>query len=220
MRNKKYNGSYFYGSSLCNVTKIIFLILFSGFLINACEGGDYPYFIKENAGGSLDSLRWDIPCASSSAGTDCVADNPDPVSAIFEGIGGGLYSVTLRFRGVVEQKTYIGGENDGAYWQIGGAPDNDVWNIYKLEVSSPYQVYYLNRGVSLQSRCFGIDYTATIKISHGATVRLTADVIDSSEATNKDGAGNPILIPGVPPYPDAYDGQFIQMNIVSAKLIE
>ena len=53
----------------------------------------------------------------------------------------------------------------------------------------------------------------------GATVTLLADVVDGHEIENVDPAGTPIIVPGVPPSPAAYNGQFIQMDVdaVSAK---
>jgi len=165
-------------------------------------------------GASLSKLRWAIPCQATN-GTGCNCVDPAPVSTIIRGTAGISYDVTLRFRGVIEQQVYVGGTNDGAFWQIGGAPFNDGHNVYRLQVSSPAQTFYLNRGVSSNStRCWPVDYTKTLRLAAGATVTLTAQVIDGAEITNNDGANAPLVIHDVPPAPEAYNGQFIQMDVV------
>jgi hypothetical protein len=167
---------------------------------------------------SLSGLRWEIPCRSA-GDRDCSSPDPAPVTAEMGGEPGAVYDVTLRFRGVVEQKTYQGGSNDGAYWQVGGEPANDPYNIYKLEVSNPARVYYLNRGASGGDPTWLIDYAKTIRIATGARVVLSASVIDGAERTNHDLSGRPILVPGVAPYPAAFNGQFIQMDVIMATLV-
>jgi hypothetical protein len=39
--------------------------------------------------------------------------------------------------------------------------------------------------------------------------------VDGFQLANRDAAGNPIVIAGVPPAPTAFDGQFIQMEVLS-----
>jgi hypothetical protein len=48
-----------------------------------------------------------------------------------------------------------------------------------------------------------------------ASVSLSADTVDGIEITNLDANGNPIVVPGIPPAPAAYDGQFIQMDVIN-----
>jgi hypothetical protein len=164
---------------------------------------------------SLAGLRWELPCAAGSSGGSCTTAPSDTVMSTLGGVAGQSYNVTLRFRGVVEEKTYSGGTNDGAYWQVGGTPNNDTYNIYELQISSPMQTFYLNRGQSYIGNCWAIDYQETIQMNTGATVTLTALSLDNSEIRNLDTNGNPIVVPGIPPAPNAFDGQFIQMDLVS-----
>ena len=49
----------------------------------------------------------------------------------------------------------------------------------------------------------------------GARVRLSGRVFDGRQIRNMDIAGEPIVIDGVPPFPGVFDGQFIQMDVVS-----
>ena len=118
------------------------------------------------------------------------------------------YDVQMRFRGVVETEGYSGGTNDGAFFQIGGTPIRDGWNIYKLEISSPSQTDYLNRGEGGLRYCFPIDYAATVQMAAGATVTLTADPVDGAreEIVNIDESGKPIVVLGVPPAPKPSTG--------------
>ena len=130
-----------------------------------------------------------------------------------------LYSVKLLFRGVVEVKTYNGGSNDGANFQIGGVPQSDAWNVYSLTVSNPPQTYYLNRGTSGQNSVFEIDYTATILIAGGATVQLAANSIDNSEIANNIAGGGPISVPGITNPSQPYVGQFIAVDYLGSTIL-
>jgi hypothetical protein len=168
---------------------------------------------------SLNGLRWQIPCGAGGGPYYCDCQDPVPVSTVLEGPTGTTYDVTLRFRGVVELKSYSGGKNDGSFWQEGGTPGSDPYNIYRLEISSPYQIYYLNRGTSGLEYTSLIDYTKTIRMAVGATVTLTAQAIDGYEIRNRDNSGNPIVVNGVPPAPGNYNGQFIQMDVVNVTIV-
>jgi hypothetical protein len=166
----------------------------------------------------LSGLRWALPCGADLGGHVCAATTAMSMSTL-KGEAGKTYDVTLRFRGVVEQRTYTGGTIDG-YW-VSGAPaptPGDAFNIYQLGISSPAQTFYLNAGASSIYRCFAIDYQETIAMAAGATVTLTADAVDGHEIENLDmttDPANPIIVPDVPPAPAAYNGQFIQMDVLS-----
>jgi hypothetical protein len=114
----------------------------------------------------------------------------------------------------VEITPYSGGSANG-YWQTGGSPlAGSKVNVYALEVSAPGQIYYLNQGVSTRP-VVAIDYLETVSITSGATVTLHADSRDSYELRNIGPAGQPIVVAGIPPAPAAYDGQFVQMDVLS-----
>lgn len=166
--------------------------------------------------GTLDGLRWEMACSGATSNPlVCVASGPSTDSKRLGGAAGQDYSVTLRFRGVVEEKTYVGGTKQ-ASWHEGGTPGADGFNVYKLEISSPPQTYYLNSGVSERYRCVSLDYSRTVTITAGATVTLSADPVDLNQIRNVDEDGaTPLRVPDVAPYPDAYDGQFIQMDVLS-----
>lgn len=165
--------------------------------------------------GNLDGLRWEIPCTNSGTPV-CTSNNEFSETATMLGDPGSSYDVTLRFRGVIEQKTYSGGVKDG-YFLTGGTPAADGYNIYRLEISDPPSVYYLNAGTSNIQRVWELDVTKTIPIAAGATVTLSADAEDGFIIANTDGSGQPIIPAGVPPAPNAFPGQFIQMDVVSVE---
>lgn len=167
-------------------------------------------------GASLSGLRWELPCSSEYNEWNCNVTDPEPVVATLGGSPGTTYQVTLRFRGVVEGKTYVGGSTVD-YFNRGGAPAEDTYNVYALEVSDPPGTVYLNAGTSGSGRPFTIDYSATVTIAAGATVTLTATAIDGVEHKNLDVDDVAMVVADVPPAPDAYDGQFIQMDVVSVE---
>jgi hypothetical protein len=167
--------------------------------------------------GGLEGLRWSMPCRAPQGSNGCFNDDPPVVSTSFGGVAGETYGVTLRFRGIIEQKSYSGGTNDTAFWQEEGMPAADGLNIYALDISSPRQRFYLNRGSSAFDRCWVIDYTKTVQASANATVTLTATSIDGVQKRNVDGTGSPLRVPDVPPWPNVFDGQFIQMDVISVQ---
>jgi hypothetical protein len=174
---------------------------------------------EEQVTGELDGLRWEMPCVESDSDIICDAENPTiEDSTQLSGSSDDTYNVTLRFRGVVEQMSYEGGTKDG-FWYTGGRKNGDAYNTYRLDISSPEQHFFLNAGQSGIERCFEIDYTKTIRMDAGATVTLSADAQDNALISNRGEGGDPIIVEGVPPAPDAYNGQFIQMNVESVEII-
>jgi len=163
----------------------------------------------------LDGLRWELPCLDEVTSDVCTTERRVQKEVTLTGPKGARYRVTLRFRGVIEEKSYTGGTNDGAYWQVGGMWVSDDWNIYSLDLSSPLQRYYLNRGVSGRYVCVPIDYVKDVEIDTGSTVLLDAISVDAQEIRNLDSSGKPIVVPDVKPAPKAFDGQFIQMDVLA-----
>jgi hypothetical protein len=141
---------------------------------------------------SLSGLRWELPCASDpGAGVACNVSDATKMATL-TGQVGKTYFVTLRFRGVLEQKTYTGGTVDG-YWVVGGAPAGDTYNVYQLKISSPDETFYLNDGTSMITQCWPLDYTKTIDMDANALVTLAAQAIDGQEIKNIDQGGTPIV---------------------------
>ena len=167
-----------------------------------------------NLAANLNGLRWNLPCTASPNPPSCSASDPAPQTAAMGGVSGQLYAVTLRFRGVVEEKTYTGGTPDGS-WYVGGGTNGDSYNVYQLHVANPAQNYYVNNGTSGHLYCGAIDFQRTVMISAGSAVTLSAQTIDAAQIKNVDINGTPIVVPGIPPAPAPFDGQFVQMDVIS-----
>lgn len=200
--------------------------LLTGLLLVAC-GSDPAVVCKPgevkngdactNVAGTLDGLRWEMPCTAVDPVDPahvCQTVKPAVQTATLGGAAGATYAVTLRFRGVVEEKAYAGGTKED-HWQIGGTPATDPFNVYELKVSDPAQSYFVNSGSSYTMHSFPLDYQKTIQVKGGSQVILSADPIDTGEIKNVDANGAPLVVAGVPPAPASYDGQFVQMDVVS-----
>ena len=178
-------------------------------------------------GDALQGARWEFPCK------DPMPENPKPgqdglsglvkgdpkttdqftFERAFGGEPGTRYRVTLRFRGVVEPMMYKNGRMDGDHFYVGGEPNNGTYNIYKLAVSKPESHYYLNRQDSVGHRIFTIDYEKTIEIEGGATVTFHGNGQNGRLITNF----SKLVVPGVPPAPEPYNGQFVQVDVVKVE---
>lgn len=179
-------------------------------------------------GSSIDGYRWEFPCKEAlpdnpKKGANCASAlvKGDPMKTdnftaerAFEGEKGKRYEVTLRFRGVVEPMMYKGGKKDGDYFYIGGEPNNATYNIYKLTISSPQSHYYLNRQDKVGHVIFAIDYTKTIEIDGGAKITFHGNGQNGQLISNFE----KLVVPDVAPAPKAFNGQFIQLNVV--KVVE
>jgi hypothetical protein len=126
-----------------------------------------------------------------------------------------VYEVRLRFRGVVEQKSYSGPGRDGMF-HPGATPADDGWNQFGLEVEAPKGVYYLNSGTSGTTYCFVLDEEHVVQVQGGALLTLAAhNGFDECGVRNADQDGTAIVVDGIPPAPDAVEGQFVQIDVVS-----
>ncbi len=178
-------------------------------------------------GAALDGFRFEFPCKEpmpenpkqGADGTSAIATG-DPaktdqftVQKEFGGEKGKRYKVTLRFRGVVEPMMYKDGEQVGDYFYIGGEKNNATYNVYQISLSEPKQHYFLNRQDKVGHQIFTIDYSQTIEIAGGATITLHGNGQNGRLITNF----KKLVVSDVPPAPAAYNGQFIQINVVDVQ---
>lgn len=182
-------------------------------------------------------------CPNVPADGMCPTDKADPsgdrqgyystdTTVTFPGTPGVVYNVGIRVRGVVEFRDYQNGQHDGEHFYVGGtAPDivqtaegsEEVHlNLYSLEISAPHQIYFLNHDGGLPTGTNSpvgiVDQTKTIQIEGGATVHAVAfdrNCNAYSNCESYDGPCAPILVPGVAPYPAAFSGQFLQLDVTS-----
>jgi hypothetical protein len=178
-----------------------------------------------NPGADLKGFRLDLPCKGEKfeKGEEChwdqaLAQTADPAWKLklertkqFGGKPGRLYDVTLRVRGVVEPKNFTQGDVKQEHFQSGGTPARDHYNFYNIQVSDPPATYTVNRHADKVGHfVFALDYQVTISIKGGASVVLGA--YDSNDIAIANHKG--ITVPEVTPTP--FDGQFFQIDVVSA----
>lgn len=196
---------------------------------SSSSGGEDPLEFA----GEMHGYRWELPCADPSLRDTCPWDPAllegaidDPAVTlhretlvVFGGDPAVVYDVELRLRGLVEPKSFSGGEVWEEHFQIGGTPDVNDYNIYAIDVADPAERYTLNRNaMGVGHYTFVIDYTVTIPIRGGSEVRLTMidpNAIAIANPGGSSGSTDPFVVPDVPPYPDPFYGQFIQMDVLS-----
>jgi hypothetical protein len=161
-------------------------------------------------------------CASQPAATDCPAVGRIVTRTVtFGGRPGVAYDVTARVRGVVEPKAYSGGRGPGDHFYVGGQPTPTRFNVYRLAVSSPNQVYYLNfdEGAGETYTVMPLDHTKVLRINGGATLTLDVVDIDCAMVRNCQSPAattcTPYVVPGIPPAPSGYNGQFVQIDVTA-----
>jgi hypothetical protein len=145
------------------------------------------------------------------------------------------YAITLRFRGVVETKNYTFGSGDGKFWISGGLDPVSIQNGYKITFthSGQDQRYFINAlwtgaDATAYHRVFPLDYTKTVVLWGSSSILLEAATSAPAEIKNIDAPfanvtypnGVPIVIPIIAPAPAAYDGQFVQVDVLSIVLLD
>ena len=164
---------------------------------------------------ALQGLRVEMPCKPTGKKADeCAAAVAKPSKAVqIGGKAGQAYDLTLRIRGVTELNSFAGGQLQD-FWNAGGKPSDKKANIYQLEVTAPANTYFLNAG-NPGKRVWPIDYTRTVRVDSGATITLTGNSQDSKMVPNRDMKNVPQIVPEIAPAPASFDGQFVQVDVVS-----
>jgi len=174
---------------------------------------------QEHITAALDGQRWEMPCLDD--GPDdahCVAPGEVTHDVTLDAITGATttgFAVTARVRGVVEHKII----EDAAYiedtWTVGGTPADDEDSLFSLVVSDPGSIHHLNAGSPGGDRTWPVDLEITFDVAPNATVTLRADDGgDDLQLCNQDDNGDPLVIDDVPPAPDPFDGQFLQLDVI------
>jgi hypothetical protein len=165
----------------------------------------------------LAGQRIELACTANdpSASYLCMSDPKKEQQVTLTGNPAVTYDLQLRFRGVVEMSDYTGGDSRQSPMYAGGMPSGSGRNVYALSVSNPEKTYYLNSGTTALY-CTPLDYSATLSAQGNATIKLSADPFDDRQLKNLNSGGTPIVVPGVPPLDQAFAGQFIQIDVLSA----
>ena len=158
-------------------------------------------------------LRVEMPCGSPSGADWCTTTGILDDTAVVVGEPGRSYEVVVRVRGVFEDTSYEGGTRDGYFHTDGTTVAGDPFNVVGLDVDAGAQRYFLNSGVSDTNETAAIDYTATVVVAAGSTLRLYVDDQNLVTARNYDAH----TVPDVPPYPEVFDGQFVQLDVTELR---
>ncbi len=167
---------------------------------------------------AMTGQRWLLPCLNNLGNKNCNCAPLLTNDQTLTGSSAERYVVTVRIRGVMEAFGYGGGTAGPGGWYVGGLQADFGNNVYSIIVSSPAQHYWLNGGTPTAGRSFLYDYTVSFPVDGDATLTYTAAGQDGLQWGNYDAAGQPITIPGVTTTPDPYDGQFAQLDVISAVL--
>ncbi len=158
-------------------------------------------------------LRADSPCGATEfwSMSYCEADDV-AVEDAFVGEPGVQYRVSLWVRGVLEEKSYDCAMPQG-HWCEGGVPldGGDAWNDTELAIAVPATIVKLNVGSSGGDHGIAIDEMHDVVIEGGSLLSLSILTLDDAQARNNDD----VVIPGLPPAPDPYDGQFVAVEAVA-----
>jgi hypothetical protein len=163
---------------------------------------------------SFETLRVNLGC---DAHDDCGGPVTCTTAALVQAdapLGGDpdvAYEVTLRIRGVVEVTTYDDGDCDG-FWCVGGTGVGAPWNEVTLRVDAPLADYHPNAGEAGTLSLFALDEERTVTMMGGAELTLRMDGNGTCTIANDDD----VVVPDIPPAPQAFDGQFVQIDLVSA----
>jgi hypothetical protein len=171
---------------------------------------------------ALHMFRIECPCKAGSPTTDGNCDVTPAVDRqnIVKTMGGDpgtVYDVTLRVRGLTEPNTYRNGMLQGQRFYIGGTSSQSGYTSYMMTVADPAQHYFFNYNASVGHIHFLLDYQVTVKIRGGS--KVTFDVNGAAAGSTPDGHGvanfDMLVVPDVPPAPMWYNGQFVQLDVVS-----
>jgi hypothetical protein len=124
------------------------------------------------------------------------------------------YDVKLRVRGLTEPNIYTGGMLNPPRFYVGGRTTQAGYTAYSLTVGEPSQVYFFNHDSSVGHFVFQLDYEVVIPMKGGTTV--TFDINGQGSMPDGHGVSNRdrVVIAGVPPAPDPFNGQFVQFDVV------
>lgn len=201
-------------------SKVMWLLIVPSALSVACSSLSTA---DERAARSLAGMRIEVPCADHfNQDTEChwnrdllePAGSPwklkREVVRTFDADPGRVHDVTLHVRGVVEPKNFTGGNVQFEHFQSGGTAVKNDYNFYNIEVSDPQAVYTVNRSAEKVGHyTFPIDYSVTIPVRGGATVRIAA--YDSNDVAIANHQRH--VVQGAPPAPAPFDGQFFQVDV-------
>jgi hypothetical protein len=194
--------------------------LLGGAGMNAAGAGGGPSPAAE-----LDLFRFECPCLpgpeNHTGDNNCNVAPETDRQTVVKAMGGDpntVYDVTFRVRGLTEPNTYTGGTLEGERFYTGGSTSTAGYTSYMMTVADPPEHYFFNYSPTTGHVHFTLDYEVTVQIRGGSEVTFDVDgdgsVPDGHQVANFD----QMVIPDVAPAPDWYDGQFVQLDVVSVEV--
>jgi hypothetical protein len=174
---------------------------------------------------SIDKFRFECPCKAGAANHtsdgNCNVTPETDRQTIVKTLGGDAsktYDVTLRVRGLTEPNKYKNGTLQGERFYVGGTTDSPGYTSYMMTVADPPQHFFFNYSPTTGHVHFKLDYQVKVKMRGGSRVTFDVDgdgsVPDGHQVSNFDQT----VVPDIPPAPMAYDGQFVQLDVVSVEV--
>jgi hypothetical protein len=176
----------------------------------------------------LQGLRVELACKDGGSSSNPALCGCAPTNTSVRTLGGSsgtTYLLTMRARGIIETTPYDGGTPYGGgtgggaadFVHVGGTNPSAGYNTYSLTASGMGPAFYLNAGEQHSTLyCDAVDYTFELAVSGRADITLQAVANDSATEKNRDKDGNPIPSPpGVEPSNGPFNGQFLQLDVVS-----
>jgi len=175
---------------------------------------------------AFDGFRFECPCVDANHfGPDKPENCDNPPAADRQtqtkklaGDASVIYEVKLHVRGDAEPNTYVKGKLDpNKRFYVGGETSTPGYTAYMLTVADPQQVYFFNYNPSTSHIHFLLDYEVTIPMRGGTT--LTFEVNGGKSVPDGHGVSNrdKLVVPGIPPAPDPFNGQLVQFDVVSVQ---
>jgi hypothetical protein len=171
----------------------------------------------------LHEVRLECPCIDADHFGPEKQDNCDATPAVdrqtyvkkLGGDPGQIYDVKLHVRGNTEPNTYTGGKLEQQRFYIGGQTSTTGYTAYMLTVSDPQQVYFFNHNPTTGHIHFLIDYEVVIPMRGGTTV--TFEVNGGKSVPDGHGVSNRerLVVPGIAPAPEPFNGQLVQFDVLS-----
>ena len=204
------------GALPTDVTDTMFADLLAGTLVDSPEvdyvrdGDEVESHIAVWRDATLSGqLRLECP-PSSAHSTDALNDTGS-TSVTVNGFNDRLYQLDLRVRGLCVLMNYTGGSQLG-YVYLGGTYNHDTSDPWWIEISDPPQTVRLNATAGLPLNRLALDYLLSVTAKGGATITLHYDTQDGAISPYV----SPIYVPGVAPYPDEFDGHFMELTLVNS----
>ena len=104
----------------------------------------------------------------------------------------------------------------GQRFYIGGTRNMAGYTSYMMTVADPAQHYFFNYNATRGHTHFLLDYQVTVKIRGGSKVTFDVDGDGSCLTDTRSPTSDHLVVPDVPPAPMWYDGQFVQLDVISA----